>query len=60
MGNTRSTAPVLMASWGMPKITAVDSSWAMLCPPAVRTACTPLAPSLPMPVRITAMVMGPA
>src|SRR6266481_103360 len=59
MGSVWSTAPVLMASCGMPKITAVASSCTITWPPSARTACTPLEPSLPIPVRITAVVMGP-
>src|SRR5229473_3470641 len=59
IGSVWSTAPVLMASCGMPKMTAVASSCTITWPPRVFTACTPLAPSLPIPVRITAVVIGP-
>src|SRR5260370_33680237 len=59
MGSVWSTAPVLMASCGMPKITAVASSCTITWPPSARTACTPLEPSFPIPLRITPVVMGP-
>src|SRR5882724_5716723 len=60
MPSTWSTAPVLMASCGMPKMMEVASSCATTYPPAVFTFCTPTMPSLPMPVRITPMLIGPA
>jgi len=49
-----------MASLGIPKITEVASSWAMVLAPARRISNSPLAPSVPMPVMITPMALGPA
>jgi hypothetical protein len=53
---TSSTAPSSIASRGMPKITLVASSWAMVQAPFLRISSMPLAPSLPMPVMITPTV----
>ena len=47
-----------MASAGMPKITEVASSCAMTRPPAALMAFAPFAPSLPMPVRTTPMLIA--
>src|SRR6185295_11402628 len=59
-GRTYSTAPRAMASFGIPKITHVASSWAIVCAPASRISARPAAPSSPMPVRITPTALAPA
>src|SRR5262245_48204032 len=54
-GSTKSTAPVAMAELGIPKKSLVASSWAMTVPPIFLMAWTPIVPSLPVPVRTTAI-----
>src|ERR1700722_6007307 len=54
--STSSTAPVLIASAGIPKIMDVASSCAITYPPAAFANFTPFAASLPMPVSTTATV----
>lgn len=49
-GSTRSTAPSLMASLGMPKTTQLASSWAMVRAPPSCRRFMPRAPSSPLPV----------
>src|SRR5207245_5014889 len=51
----KSTFPVWMAAPGMPKNSEVASSWAITVPPIFLMACTPIWPSLPVPVSTTAM-----
>src|SRR5713101_7325941 len=54
-GRIKSTLPLWMAALGIPKNSADSSSWAMTVPPIFLMACTPMAPSLPVPVSTTAM-----
>ena len=44
-----------MAAPGIPKNSEVASSWAITVPPIFLIAWTPIAPSLPVPVRTTAI-----
>src|SRR6185503_161207 len=47
---TKSTAPVWIAAEGIPKNSELASSCAMTVPPIFFTACTPMDPSVPVPV----------
>ena len=58
-GRTRSTTPVEMTFFGIPKITLVSSDSAITKPPYFLIARTPSMPSSPMPVRITATQWSP-
>ena len=58
--NTPSTCPVSMAARGIEENSAVDGSWTKTLPPAVLIACTPLAPSVPAPEKITPITLSPA
>ncbi len=49
-----------MATLGMPNTTQLASSWAMVAAPASRIWSRPLAPSPPMPVRMTPRALRPA
>ena len=57
--STKSTAPVRIAAEGMLKNSEVASSWTMTVPPRALIAVTPIEPSLPAPVRTTAMARSP-
>src|SRR6266508_565520 len=54
-GSTKSTAPVCIAAPGMPKNSELFSSCTITVPPIFLIARTPMEPSLPVPVRTTAM-----
>src|SRR2546425_260412 len=54
-GRMKSTLPVCTAAPGMPKNSAVFSSWTMTVPPIFLIALTPMEPSLPVPERTTAI-----
>src|SRR5258706_15808768 len=58
-GRTCSMAPVLMASFGMPKMIADWADSAMVRPPRSRTLRIDSEPSSPMPVMITATRRSP-
>jgi len=55
----KSTHPVWIALFGIPEKRAELSSWAKMMPPASLRICTPLAPSEPVPERMTPMAFGP-
>ena len=57
-GRTRS-APACAAAAGIDGYSAVSSLCAMTIPPAARSAATPAAPSLPLPLSTTATAPGP-
>src|SRR5450432_3469548 len=57
---TRSAAPRSMASLGMPKTIEDASSCAKVKAPVRRSAKSPSAPSLPIPVNRHAVVCGPS
>ena len=59
-GTILSTAPALIASFGMPNTTHVASSCATVAAPACLMARSPCAPSPPMPVKITPRAFEPA
>ena len=44
---------------GIPGYDAVSGFWITIVPPAALTARAPIAPSVPVPVRITAMSPSP-
>src|SRR5262245_22220638 len=54
-GSTKSTLPVCTAAPGIPKNSELFSSWTITVPPIFFIALTPIAPSLPVPERTTAM-----
>src|SRR5207249_1484098 len=54
-GRTKSALPVCMAAPGMPKNSALLSSWTITVPSIFLIALTPIEPSLPVPVKTTAM-----
>src|SRR5438552_763090 len=54
-GRMKSAFPDLMAAAGMPENSAERSSWAITVPPIFLIAPMPIDPSLPVPVRTTAM-----
>src|SRR5262245_20266694 len=54
-GSTKSTLPVCTAAPGMPKNSELFSSCTITVPPIFFIALTPIAPSLPVPERTTAM-----
>lgn len=58
-GDTMSTHPVAIATFGIPNTTDVFSSCAMVCPPFCLMVAKPFAPSFPMPVRTTPITFGP-
>src|SRR5215471_2086241 len=54
-GSVKSTDPAWIAALGMPKNSALALSCAMTVPPIFLIACTPITPSLPVPVNTTAI-----
>src|SRR5262249_32324441 len=58
-GSTAEQAPAWAAEPGMPQTMLVASSWAITLPPAAAISTAPCAPSVPIPVRITASAATP-
>src|SRR5207237_856134 len=57
-GRTKSALPVCIAAPGMPKNSALLSSWTITVPSIFLIALTPIEPSLPVPVTTTTIAAG--
>src|SRR5581483_5819866 len=58
-GSTAEQIPACTAEPGIPQMTLVASSWAITLPPLATISAAPRAPSLPMPVRMSARFQPP-